>query len=260
VTTNGARSPHHIRPPSPLLFLVEGQRATIEAAALLPAAPWLRRAPRGDGHPVLVLPGFTAGDESTIALRIYLRDLGYRAHRWKLGRNLGFDGSRAGFEGRLVHRLGVIFHRFGRRVSLVGWSLGGIYAREIARAAPHMVRQVITLGSPFAGRGRASNVRRLYEVLTGRKIPEHDPELLARLHEPPPVPSTAIYSRSDGVAHWRACIERTGPHTDNIEVFGSHCGLGFNPAVLYAVADRLAQPEDGWKPFDRRGWRRLVYR
>jgi pimeloyl-ACP methyl ester carboxylesterase len=255
-----ARPADEMRPPSSLLLLIEGQRATMEIASLLPAAPWLRRAPRGDGHPVLVLPGFTAGDESTIALRVYLRDLGYRAHRWKLGRNLGFDGRRDRFESRLVQRLGVIFHRFNRRVSLVGWSLGGIYAREIARAAPHMVRQVITLGSPFASRGRASNVRRLYEVITGRKVPDHDPEMLARLHEPPPVPSTAIFSRTDGVAHWRACIERTGPHTDNIEVFGSHCGLGFNPAVLYAIADRLAQAEDRWQPFNRGGWRRLVYR
>jgi hypothetical protein len=119
---------------------------------------------------------------------------------------------------------------------------------------------VITLGSPFAGRGRASNVDRAYEAITGRKLRKPAPEILAQLSEPPPVPSTAIFSRSDGVTHWRACIERPTASTDNIEVRGSHCGLGFNPAVLYAIADRLAQPETEWRPFARHGWRRMFYR
>jgi pimeloyl-ACP methyl ester carboxylesterase len=248
-----------VRPPSILLFALEGQRAFLEAASLLPASPLLSRAPRGDGHPVLVLPGFTAGDESTIALRFYLRRLGYWAHGWRLGRNFGFNGNRGRIENGLARRIEELSERHGRKLSLVGWSLGGIYAREIARAVPDRIRQVITLGSPFAGRGRGSNVRRIYETVTGRKVRDHDPEVLARLHEPPPVPSTAIFSRTDGVAHWQACLERPSPRTDNIEVRGSHCGLGFNPVVLYAIADRLAQPEGEWRPFARDGWRRVFY-
>ena len=251
--------PDGVRPPSPLLFLVERQRALIEAASLFPATPLLRLAPRGDGHPVMVLPGFTAGDETTLPLRRYLRSLGYYVHGWRLGRNFGFNGDRQRFESRLARRMDELFARHGRKLSLVGWSLGGIYAREIARTAPQRVRQVITLGSPFAGRGHGSNIRRLYELVTGRRIRDHDPEVLAHLHEPPPVPSTAIFSRTDGVAHWRACLEQPAVQTDNIEVRGSHCGLGFNPVVFYAIADRLAQPENEWQPFSRTGWRRLFY-
>ena len=249
-----------LQPPSLLLFALEGQRAVLEAASLLPASPLLGLAPTGDGHPVLVLPGFTAGDESTVVLRFYLRRLGYWVHGWRLGRNFGFDGHRGRIDRGLAHRLEELAERHGKRISLVGWSLGGIYAREIARAIPERIRQVITLGSPFAGEGRSSNVDRLYRALTGGSLRRPNPELLARLPEPPPVPSTAIYSRTDGVAHWRACLERPAPHTDNIEVRGSHCGLGFNPAVLYAIADRLAQPDGEWRPFARDGWRRFIYR
>ena len=254
------RASDAIEAPSLLLFALEGQRALLEAASLIPASPLLGAAPQGDGHPVLVLPGFAAGDESTVALRFYLRRLGYWVQGWRLGRNMGLQGRR----GHLVHgvtrRIEELFAGKGRRISLVGWSLGGIYAREIARLVPHRIRQVITLGSPFAGRGRASNVDRAYEAVTGRKLRKPDPAILARLSEPPPVPSTAIFSRSDGVADWRACIERPSARTDNIEVRGSHCGLGFNPAVLYAIADRLAQAEEEWQPFPRHGWRRIFYR
>jgi pimeloyl-ACP methyl ester carboxylesterase len=198
----------------------------------------------------MVLPGFTAGDESTIALRFYLRSLGYYVHGWRLGPNLGFQAST---ETRMAQRLEELAQFHGRKLSLVGWSLGGIMAREIARVLPETIRQVITLGSPFAGNGHGSNVRHLYELITGQKIPDHDAE-------PPPVPSTAIFSRTDGVTHWRTCREREAAHTDNIEIRGSHCGLGFNPVVFFAIADRLAQPDAHWQPFGRDGWRRMFYK
>ena len=251
------RGIERIPPPATLLLLLEGQRAFLEAATLLPAAPLLRQAARGDGHPVLVLPGFGAGDRSTRVLRRYLERLGHEVHPWTFGRNLGPRGD---LPQRLVRRLTELHERSGRRVSLVGWSLGGIYARELARHQSERVRQVITLGSPFRGGGTTSNLARVVRAITRSNFPERAPDWFTRMAQPPPIPTTAIFSKTDGIASWQACIEIEAPHTDNVEVIGSHCGLGFNPVVLYAVADRLSQPESGWARFDRSGWRRFFYR
>lgn len=234
-----------VRPPSALLLALEA-RGLWELNAFFASYPLLRRAPRGDGHPVLVLPGLAASDVSTRPLRALLKDLGYSAHGWKQGQN---RGPRAGVEAATEARLEDLANRHGRRASLIGWSLGGIYARELARRRPELVRQVITLGSPFASEPMATNAWRLYEALSGRDAGDWpDREAMKR---PPPVPSTAIYSRTDGVVAWQGCRELESATTDNIEVEGSHCGLGHNPVALYAIADRLAQPEDGWRPFDR---------
>ena len=158
----------------------------------------------------------------------------------------------------MQERLAELYARHGRKVSVVGWSLGGIFARELARRAPDQVRAVITLGSPFAGAPKASNAWRLYERASERKVEDWPGREQMKL--PPPVPSTAIYSRTDGIVAWQGCLEREGPTSENIEIEGSHCGLGHHPAALWAIADRLAQPEDGWRPFDRSGLRALVYR
>lgn len=251
--------PAAVKAPSALLALSELHRAVFELTTLPIAAPILRLAPRGDGHPVLVLPGFTASDVSTGILRRYLSSLGYDVYAWELGRNLG---PRAiGREGeKLVERLKSIHASTGKTVSLVGWSLGGVMARQLSRKAPKAVRQVISLGSPFTGDPRATTVWRLYEYLSGQRMGDKDTQRqLKESHDAPPVPSTAIYSKTDGVVAWRNCIEPASATTDNIEVYGSHCGLGVNPAVLYAVADRLALPEGGWAPFDRSGWKTAFY-
>ena len=247
------------RPPSPLLALTELPRALVELGSLPWAAPLLRSAPKGDGHPVLVLPGFTASDKSTAILRRYLDSLGYDTYAWELGRNLG---PRAiGREGeKLIERLAAIHALTGKKVSLVGWSLGGVMARMVSRKAPDAVRQVISLGSPFTGSPRSTNVWRAYELLTGQRIDDtHTKTQLRESATPPPVPSTAIWSREDGIVAWQNCVEPFDTNSDNIEVHGSHCGLGVNPAVLYAVADRLALPEDAWAPFNRAGLRALFY-
>lgn len=252
-----ARTP--ITRPSMLLALTELPRALGELASLPFASSILARAPRGDGHPVLVLPGFATTDASTRILRKFLTRLGYDAHTWDLGRNLGHKV--IGREGeKLVARLRAIHEATGEKVSLVGWSLGGVMARLVAHKAPEAVRQVITLGSPFAGSPKSSTVWRAYEWMTGDKV--DDARIVAQLDQhagPPPVPSTAIWSRGDGIVAWQTCCEREAVTTDNIEVRGSHCGLGVNPSVLYAVADRLAQPDDGWAPFKREGFKALVY-
>ena len=242
------------QPPSRELLLLE-VRALWELAAFVASYPMLRLAPRGDGHPVLVLPGWLASDSSTQPLRWFLRRRGYHAHGWRLGRN---HGPTAEIVGGMAERLTQLRARHGRPVSLVGWSLGGIYARELARRRPEDVRQVITLGSPFSGAPRASNAWRLYERVSERKV--EDWEGRERMKTPPPVPSTAIYSRTDGIVAWQGCLERHGPTSENIEVAGSHCGLGHNPQALFALADRLAQAEGDWRPFERLGVRAMLFR
>ncbi len=242
-----------VAPPSRRLLLSEA-RWVLELAAFFGSYPWLKTLPSGDGHPVMVLPGFVVGDGSTGPLRAFLRDRGYAAHGWELGRNLG---RRPGLEEQQLERLNKLRRMHGRKVSLVGWSLGGVYARELAKQAPDDVRMVITLGSPFKGNVRATNATRLYELLAGHTVEEASAQL--QLHEPPPVPTTAIYSRTDGIVAWQCSVEEHGHRSESVEVRSSHCGLGHHPAALYVIADRLAQAEGAWTPFDRRGLRSLFY-
>ncbi|WP_326525006.1 esterase/lipase family protein [Sphingomonas sp.] len=245
--------------PSKFLALTELPRALFELSTLPWALPALMAGPRGDGHPVLVLPGFITSDVSTGILRRFLTAKGYDAHSWNLGRNLGPKA--IGREGeKLIARLEEIHAATGQKVSLVGWSLGGVMARLLANWRPDLVRQVITLGSPFGGDPKASNVWRTYEALTGDRIEgETTTRLRAQSAVAPPVPTTAIFTKADGIVAWQNCREGECDTTDNIEVYGSHCGLGVNPAVLHAVADRLALAEGEFVPFERKGLGRVVY-
>ena len=245
--------------PPTILSYVEPLRALAEMSTLPAAMGILSSAPRGDGHPVMVLPGFLGSDNSTVAIRNYLTYLGYEVYPWALGRNFGPVGD---LEDRMVDRVVHIAATHERSVSLVGWSLGGIFARQIAGDAPESVRQVITLGSPFGSPGHGGtnvNIAKLYESISGDSIHDATLDEIRRRRRRPPVPCTAIFSRTDGVAVAEVCTEAETDHTDNIEVCGSHGGLGFNPAVLYAIADRLAQEEDKWAPFDRDGLRSFFY-
>jgi pimeloyl-ACP methyl ester carboxylesterase len=242
-------------PPSAALQLLEA-RVVPEFCAFWLTRPWLSSVtPQGDGHPVLVLPGLLADDNSTAALRSFLNAHGYDAHGWKQGRNLGL---RPNLERDMLARIDELFERSGgRRVSLVGWSLGGLYARQLAKIAPDRVRCLISLGSPFAGSPKSTNAWQIYEMVSGSRIEEQDG--LEMLADAPPVPTTSIFSRTDGICAWQACLNTDGPLAENIEVYGSHCGLAHHPAVVYAIADRLAQPEGAWKKFERRGWRHLFF-
>jgi pimeloyl-ACP methyl ester carboxylesterase len=244
------------RAPSLALLALEA-RALPELALFLQAQPLLRQAPRGDGHGVLVLPGFTASDASTRPLRRYLERQGYSVHGWSLGAN---RGPTPGLEVAMMRRLEQVWIETRSKVSLVGWSLGGIYARELAKRRPDLVRCVVTLGSPFAASPRSTNVWRLFEGVSGRSVSDIEKHQLAGLRQPPPVPSTAVYSTSDGVAAWQGCVDTTeGPHTENVRVAGSHCGLGHNPQAVWVIANRLAQAEGEWQRFDRGGWASLVF-
>jgi len=244
---------HRVAPPSRLLQLLE-LRAPWELAAGIAALPWLRFAPRGDGHPVLVLPGLVASDRSTLLLRRFLARRGYEVHGWGLGRNYG---PRAGVEEAMLAAVDRLHAQSGRTVSLIGQSLGGAYARLLAAQRPDAVRCVVTLGSPITGHRRASNAWRIYEFTSGER--SHDPRRWQQVKQTPPVPTTAIYSCTDGVVAWQNTVQMPGRHTESIEVVSSHIGMAVHPAVLYAVAERLAQPEGQWQPFERRGWRAAVY-
>jgi len=237
-----------------LLRLALEWRAGLEYGAGLVTQPLLRFAPRGDGHPVLVLPGMLAGDITTGPLRRCLKRLNYAPYGWEQGINVG---PRNGVMQRCLARLQALRLAHKRKVSLIGWSLGGVYARELAKEAPEDVRVVITLGTPFTGHPKATNAWRLYEWLTGHRIGA--PDIHGPLRKPPLVPTTSIFSRSDGIVAWQCSVEHPGPISESIEVEASHLGMGFNPLALYAIADRLSQPEGAWLPFERRGLRRFVY-
>lgn len=247
---------HRASPPHPLLTLVEG-RAIFELGSFYALRGLLSRLPRGDGHPVLVLPGFMAGDRSTAPMRKLLDDLGYETHGWGLGRNVRIDAEREAAMHDVVEK---IARESGKKVSIVGWSLGGVFAREIAKAMPDKVRLVISLGSPISNDRNHSNARRLFEMLNGATPEPIRQGRYAQLDEAPPVPTTSILTRTDGVVGWRGSVQKAGGQTENIEVHASHLGLGVNPAVMVAIADRLAQAEGAWAPFDRSGWRGFVFR
>ena len=244
-----------LRPPALSLLLAE-VRGIFEFNASLMLSPLLMGAPRGDGHPVLTLPGFLASDLSMAPMRRYLKELGYDAYAWNNGRNIG---GILRMRSALRDRLAAVHAATGRKVSIIGWSLGGVYARDLALQAPDMVRSVVTLGSPFANDIRATNATRLYEALSGEAV-EDNAELRTALAGDLPVPATSIYSRTDGVVNWRTCILRPSDTAENIEVYlASHIGLGVNAAALWAVADRLAQPEGQFRQFDRSGPFAIAY-
>jgi pimeloyl-ACP methyl ester carboxylesterase len=231
-------------------------RAPWEFGLSLMAMPVLWQAPRGDGHPILVFPGLAASDVSTVPLRRFLIGRGYDVRPWGLGRNLGPG---RGVLETIFEMVRTAQRESGRKVSLVGWSLGGIYAREAAKANADAVRCVITLGTPFSGPVQATNAWRVYELASGEKADARAHTM--RLAEAPPVPTTSIYSRTDGIVAWECSIQAPGRRrdTENIEVEASHLGIGVNPAALFAVADRLAQPLGAWQPFDRSGWKSVFY-
>ena len=194
------------------------------------------------------IPGLGAGAWSTWRLRSALAAAGFDSVDWGFGLNRGPRGSLPNWLDRLAAAVEAESARDGRKVSLVGWSLGGIYAREIARAVPHAVRQVVTLGSPFGAEADATHAGWLYRLLSGSKPPQSR-RYLQDLRRALPVPSTSVFSKADGIVPWQGCLQKEGPLSENIEVPGvSHLGMGTHRAVLALVAERLAQPEGQWKP------------
>src|SRR5258705_13972679 len=225
-----------LSPPSRTLMFLEG-RAISELGAFLGALPLLSLAPRGDGHPVLVLPGLVASDTSTRPLRSFLKSRAYAVSGWRQGRNLG---PRDGVQRAMVDLVHELTDTHGRKISLIGWSLGGVYARQLAKMMPDRVRSVITLGSPFAGDPKATNAWRVYELASGRRADEEDGRFGGSLADTPPVPAKAIFSRTHGISAWQGCMETPSVPAENIEGESSHCGMGHHPAGVVHGAGRLA--------------------
>ncbi len=245
--------------PSPLHTVLE-TRAALEALAHFGSKPLERLLPRGDGHPVLIIPAFLTSDTLTASLRKSLSNLGYEVHAWQQGVNTGLHQHKLE---RLRQQLATIVGQCGRKVTLVGWSLGGIYARTLAALHPELIRQVATLGSPFAipatdADGVQSLVGRAFQLLNraGEDAMLERPELWQAT---PSVPCTSIFTQSDGVVHWHYCVDEKIAQSENIRVPGSHVGLTHNPIVLYLLADRLGQGENQWQPFQAAGWRQRLF-
>lgn len=235
------------RAPSLALLATEPFRAVLEFCSVHLGQPDLVQ---GDGHPVIVYPGLGAGSMTTAALRAHLKACGFNVYDWELGVNTGPDGQFDDWLAALVERVREVHARHQRKVSLVGWSLGGVYAREIAKRCPECVRQVVTLATPHKAID-ANHAGTLYRLLGGN-LSQLTPALLSRLGRRPPVPVTSIYSESDGVVCWRGCLEAPARDAENVAVQASHLGMPSHPDVLGIVAERLAQPEGRWRPYVRR--------
>ena len=233
--------------PSKLLLSAEFIRGVYEfGIGWLLNMPLQYISPEGDGHPVIVLPGLGTTDSSTFYVRNFLNGLGYDARPWGLGRNLG---PRKGMEAMLADLTSLVdtvsASSGGKQISIIGWSLGGIYAREIAKISPDKVRQVITLGTPFKN-STDTNADLLYQLLS-KDTSHKNPDVLKQISQAPPVPFTSLYSKTDGVVHWKSSIEEVSLISENIEIPGaSHLGLGHNPISMFIIADRLTQTRENW--------------
>jgi len=232
--------------PSLMLLGFEPLRATLEFVGM--RAMDRKALPRGDGHAVVIFPGLASDHVALAPLKTLCNDLGYAAFDWGRGLNAGPQGDIDNWLDALADDVSVMTRSHGKPISLLGWSLGGIYAREVAKRLPNRARQVITIGTPFAGSPEHTHARWVYRLVNGNKPPFSE-ALARRLGTPPGVPTTSIFSRSDGIVAWQACVQAGSERQcENIEVKGSHCGLGWNKQVFQVVADRLCQPHGQWKP------------
>jgi pimeloyl-ACP methyl ester carboxylesterase len=205
----------------------------------------------GDGHAVVIFPGLGADGASVATLREHCRALGYDAFDWGKGFNTGPQGDLDDWLHALKSHVVELLANHTQPATLIGWSLGGLYAREVGKLMAPRIRQVITIGTPFNAEADHTNVGWLFRLLSGGSSAT-DPALSRRLRTPPPLRTTSIYSRSDGVVAWQTCRHaKRSSLVHEIEVEGSHIGMGWNRDVLAAVADRLGQQPGPWRRYVR---------
>jgi pimeloyl-ACP methyl ester carboxylesterase len=234
------------------LLATELSRMMVGRAWFETNRPWLSHLPHGDGRPVLVLPGFTASDRSTVTLRRLLTELGYDVYAWDNGQNMGPSAQVVAGVQRRLHE---ITQSTGESVTLVGWSLGGIYARALAERFPVEVRHCITMGSPFrVSSGSATWAGSLFSAtakMRGRQAPSSDEPGVFHpgYRGAPPVPTTNLFSRFDGIVPWKACIDDPSSRSENVEVVCAHLGFGHDPGAISVIADRLTLLAGQWHPF-----------
>ena len=242
---------------APTMPALDGLREPLRQ--LFTRGPRSRRTPHGrvyegDGQPAIVFPPQGACSSSTAPLRELLADAGFRAHDWGQGLNRGPGAMGLSRWLRKLEDCVIdVFEVVQAPVTLVGWGLSGIYARELAKRCNPLVRQVITLGTPF---NTAADPQRQCKVMALLDGPERLPlAVRARLRQSPPVPCTSLYSREDGTVRWEQCLERETPESENIELPGArHHELAMHPKAVEVITHRLAQPEGQWKPFAAQGW------
>lgn len=246
-------------PPALGYAIAELPRALFELVCLLPAHPFLKRAPRGDGHPVITLPGYRSDDTAMLAMRRYLARWGYAPYPWGLGANLGIGYQRIDYEKRMLEKLENVTEKHGERATLIGWSQGGVIAREVAKQRPDLVRQLIVLGSPLADAPEATTVFRIFKKTSSEEITNELMSMMREVASPlPDLRCICIYSNSDGIVSADIAQDLVSPNVENIRVTSSHLGMVVNPMVLFIIADRLSQPEDDWKPFNMYALDRLL--
>ena len=199
-------------------------------------------AKRGNGQPVLVIPGFMASDLTMKPMRRFLKRIGYTPYKWECGRNL----ARVENLDFLEEKVKELYEQHGKKVSIIGWSLGGIYARELSKRQPNLVRQVISMSSPFGGIDKSDFVLRFFKIIKRKDLREMlDEKWLKTLPEPTPVFTTAIYSKKDKVIGWQYCIDKKEDALHkNIEAYCTHMGMPYDKTAFVIIAERLAmEPE-----------------
>jgi pimeloyl-ACP methyl ester carboxylesterase len=193
-------------------------------------------------EPVLIIPGFATNDAYMSSLHQAIGAVGHTTYGWDQGFNIGIDAQQAAALGQRLQR---IYEDHGRqKISIVGYSLGGIYARELARLYPDMVESVITLGSPFGMQdARLSETYRAFHGNTPA-----DTNIHAALLEPPPVPTTSLYALADDIVPWENSLNPAAPQAENLPIQPGHLRMPFDAAVARVIIDRLAEPAQGWRP------------
>jgi len=224
-----------LQPPS-ATGMIREVRVILEFPLLVLHSVELARQPRGHGEPVLVLPGYGAGDASTAILKTYLRLLGYRVSGWHLGRS---SGNALDLLPRVLRRILSMSRKSQQPVRVIGWSFGGYLAREAARERPEAIHQVITLGTPVVGGPKYTVAAHAFHR-RGVDLDAMAAEIEARNNILLQTPVTAIYSRADTFVAWEACIDHHGSNVEHVEVRTTHMGLGFSPQVYKIIAQRLA--------------------